>query len=141
MLSSDVGSEEELVEVLADGLSRAGFRVLKHVVVGGVELDLVALEESVQGVDVYVVEVKRRPRNRIVKQLEKRFLLADYLYVAVPLDLYTWALKRVDPRVGVLVLVRGEPRVLRMGRYIGNGWRLLKALRSVSQLKSSVGVE
>jgi len=140
VLSKCFRSERELVDLVVEFLERVGFRVFRHLVVDGIELDVVAVEEGPSFSNVYVLEVKRRPRARIARQVERRLCMADYLYVVVPLDLYGWALRRVDPRVGIMVLVGEELRVLRMGSYLGNGWRIAEVLRSASPLKSSAGI-
>ena len=89
---------------------------------------MVALERI--GVDcyVYVFEVKRRPRAKLAEQLRRRVWLADYIYAAVPFPLYSWALRVVDPSIGVAVVNRGWVSILRKSRYFGNGRKLLEIL-------------
>ncbi len=120
-------SESELVSIVASRLRECGFFVLRNFVVLGMEIDVVGVEFVGLDPYVYVFEVKRRPRNKLVKQLRKRMSVADYVYAVVPHYLYSWALKRVDPWAGIAVVMGEELKVLRMGRYLGRGRRFIEA--------------
>lgn len=95
---------------------------------GGVEIDVLALEYGYDVINVYVVEVKRRPRIKVYRQLMRRAGLADYLFIAIPYMFYAWALRKIDTYVGIMVIRDREVYVLRNARYLGNGGKLLKLM-------------
>jgi len=121
--------EELIVEAVARSLESVGFRVFKHVKIDDVEMDIVALEPGEQRPLVTIVEVKRKPKIKLLKQLRNRAEMADYVYAAVPYMYYSWALEKVDPRVGIMLYFSPERvEVFRRARYLGKGVRSLKLL-------------
>jgi len=116
--------------VVASRLRDAGFDVYKNVVVDGIEIDVLALEYTDSTASVYVIEVKRRPRTKVYKQLARRARIADYLYIAIPYIFYAWALKKIDTSIGIMLIKSGDIIVLRSPRYLGNGKRLLECICS-----------
>lgn len=120
--------ENGLVESVVSRFRSAGFDVYRNVVLDGVEFDVVAFESSSDRVYVHVVEVKRRPRDKVYKQIWRRIELADYLYVAIPYSFYTWALSRVDPRVGILLIRNGDVIVFRRPVYLGKGMAIVRSM-------------
>jgi len=121
-------TERELTELVAYRLSSAGFTVYRNIVVGGVEIDVLALERGYDVTSVYIVEVKRRPRIKVYRQLMRRAELADYLFIAIPYMFYAWALRKIDTYVGIMVIKDREVYVLRNAKYLGNGDKLLKLM-------------
>ena len=133
--------ESEIIESVVSLLRSVGFIVMRNVEVGGVEVDVLAIELVPPRPMIYVVEAKRRPKRKLIKQLERRSRFADYVYAAVPLYMYAWAVSRIDPLYGIMVFHRGEVRVLRMARYIGNGVNLLRELLGNEFADLDVGAE
>ena len=131
MLGTAKNSEAELINIVAKRLALAGFLVMKNVIVDNTEIDVIALEVVSKDYRplVYVIEVKRRPKPKVYKQLEKRLRLADYIYIAIPYFYYLWALKKIDQRIGIMVLLENELYVVRYAKYIGNGFVLLSNLK------------
>lgn len=129
-LSFGVGGldENSLVESVVSRFRSAGFDVYRNVVLDDVEFDVVALEASSDRVYVHVVEVKRRPRDKVYKQIWRRIELADYLYIAIPYSFYTWALTRVDPRVGIILIKNGDVVVFRRPVYLGKGIAIVRSM-------------
>lgn len=121
-------TERELTEIVASKLRSVGFSVFRNIVVGGVEIDVLALEYGYDAINVYVVEVKRRPRIKVYRQLMRRAGLADYLFIAIPYMFYAWALRKIDTYVGIMVIRDREVYLLRNARYLGNGSKLLKLM-------------
>ncbi|MDK6028115.1 hypothetical protein QPL79_01890 [Ignisphaera sp. 4213-co] len=117
-----VANENWLIELVASRFREAGFSVYKNIVVCDVEFDILAFEYIQNGIYVHIVEVKRRPSDKIYRQLSKRLKIADYLYVAIPYEFYSWALKRIDPRIGILLVAGDDVVVFRKPRYLGNGF-------------------
>ncbi len=105
--------------------------VRTNVFVGGLELDLVALEDSGVRPRVYVVEAKSRPKLKLLQQLLSRVELSDYVYAALPLRHYPYLLEVPEP-LGSLAVDPDNQAVYEVRRpaYIGNGWRLLGLLGS-----------
>lgn len=129
MKFSAIGFDENrLVDVVASRFASAGFDVYRNIVLDEIEFDVVALEVFSDRIYVHVVEVKRRPREKVYKQIWRRITLADYLYIALPYDFYTWALSRVDPRVGILLIKGEDVVVFRKPAYLGNGAVLAKSM-------------
>ncbi len=112
--------------MVASRLKDAGFDVYKNIVVNGIEIDVLALEYTDNAVFVYVIEVKRRPRTKVYKQLARRARIADYLFIALPYVFYAWALKKVDLNIGIMLIMGSDIVVLRSPRYLGNGKRLIE---------------
>jgi len=120
-------SEEVIVEAVSRLLALAGFEVSTHVRLDGTEIDVVAIERAEPRPLVTIVEVKRRPKVKLLKQLRSRLAIADYLYAAMPYVYYAWALERIDPRVGLLLFFNPERvEVFRKARFLGNGARYLE---------------
>ncbi len=127
-LSRFVESESQLVNVVASRLKDAGFEVYKNIVVNGIEIDVLALEYTGSAVFVYVIEVKRRPRTKVYKQLARRAQIADYLFIAIPYMFYAWALKKIDMSIGIMLIMGSDIVVLRNPKYLGNGKRLIECI-------------
>jgi len=132
--------ESEIVESVASLLRSVGFVVMRNIEVGGVEVDVLAIEIVPPRPLVYVIEAKRRPKRKLIKQLERRSRFADYVYAAVPVYMYSWAVSRIDPSYGIMVFHRGEVRVLRLARYLGNGIHLIRELVG-SEMLGELAVE
>ncbi len=99
--------------------------------VDGVELDLVALDHQGGRILVYVVEVKSRPKRKLLEQVLTRVHMSDYVYVALPARYYPFLLE-VPPPAGSLAVELSSQAVyeIRKASYVGNGRRLLEKLRS-----------
>jgi len=128
-------SERELVEVVYWKLASAGLRVLKNIFVLGFEVDIIALDvRSSERPTVYVVEVKRKVKSKLIKQLRKRMPYADYVYAAVPLAAALRALRRIPAPFGVMLIDLGSSMgvyVVREASYLGNGVEMLNALKNL----------
>ncbi len=113
-------------------LSSVGFTVLRNVFILGFEIDVIALDTPPRGRPVvYVVEVKRRVKSKLIKQLRKRAPYADYVYAAVPHALARQALRRIPTPFGVLLVDPGSVVrivVARRATYLGRGEGILNAL-------------
>lgn len=107
-------------------MKSCGFEVFKCVRVWDLEIDVVALERI--GIDcyVYVFEAKRRPKLKFIKQLRRRVWLADYVYAAIPYTMYSWALRKLEPDIGIAIVSRDGLMILRKSRYFGNGRKFLE---------------
>ncbi len=116
--------------MVASRLRDAGFDVYKNIVVDGIEIDVLALEYTYSAVLVYVIEVKRRPRTKVYKQLARRACIADYLFIAIPYVFYAWALKKIDTSIGIMLIMGSDVVILRNPRYLGNGRRLIERICS-----------
>ncbi|MEM4775448.1 MAG: hypothetical protein QXU65_03190 [Sulfolobales archaeon] len=105
--------------------------VYSNVVVGELEIDLVALEDGGSRPLIYVVEVKSRPKQKLLHQLLKRVSLSDYVYAALPVRHYSYLLEVPEP-LGSLAVDANHQVVYEIKKptYIGNGWRLLEIMRS-----------
>jgi hypothetical protein len=105
--------------------------VYTNILVDGVELDLVALDRQGGRTLVYVVEVKSRPKRKLLEQVLGRVGMSDYVYVALPARYYPFLLE-VPPPIGSLAVELGSRAVyeIRRASYLGNGRRLLEKLRS-----------
>ncbi len=125
-------SEAVLIDVVVSKMANCGFRVYKNIVVNGVEIDVLGLEylESSPRPLVYVVEVKSRPKPKTYKQLMKRMMFTDYLYIAIPYQYYTWALTRLDREIGIMVILDSDVRILRFAKYLGRGSKILEYLNT-----------
>ncbi|MEM0066233.1 MAG: hypothetical protein QW459_02745 [Sulfolobales archaeon] len=105
--------------------------VYSNVIVGELEIDLVAFEDSRSRPLIYVIEVKSRPKQKLFHQLLKRVGLSDYVYAALPVKHYSYLLEIPEP-VGSLAVDANRQIVYEIKKptYVGNGWRLLEMLRS-----------
>ena len=105
--------------------------VYTNVLVGGVELDLVAVESLPGRPVVYVVEVKSRPKSKLLNQVLNRLEVSDYVYAALPVRHYFYLLWVPEP-VGSLAVDLENMVVyeIKKPKYVGNGGRLLEELRS-----------
>ncbi len=108
-----------------------GMEVRTNVLVGGLELDLVAIEGSDRRPLVYVVEAKSRPKWKLLEQLLSRVELSDYVYAALPLRHYSYLLEVPEPAGSLAVDPENQVVYeIRRPAYVGNGWKLLKLLGS-----------
>jgi len=125
--------EAFIVDEVYRFFSSMGFKVLKNVRVDTIELDLVLFENS-PGYDrplVTVLEVKRRAKHKLFKQLARRLEVSDYVYAVLPYNLYAWGLTRLEPVYGIMLYRPGSLVVLREAKYVGKGFRLLEMLNGV----------
>jgi len=129
-----LGGEERLVNTIANLFLLAGLPVMKHVSVDDFEIDILAIEPGSPRDSVVIVEVKRRPKPKLLKQVFKRLEYADYVYVGVPYTWYAWAYNKLPRSVGVIVVIDNEAAILRSATWVGNGGRLLRKIRSAKQL-------
>lgn len=103
--------------------------VYSNLFIDGTELDLVAIERVGTRPMVHVVEVKSRPKSKLIHQILSRIKLSDYVYAALPAKYYLY-LNQL-PEVAGLLVVDVERRAvyeIRKAKYVGNGWRLLELL-------------
>ncbi|MEM2007255.1 MAG: hypothetical protein QW154_06430 [Sulfolobales archaeon] len=105
--------------------------VYTNVLVGKLELDLVALENNSDRPLIYVIEVKSRPKHKLLHQLLNRVGLSDYVYAALPVKHYSYLLEIPEP-AGSLAVDANYQIIYEIKKpiYIGNGWKLLEILRS-----------
>lgn len=123
--------EEKLISLLKEVLGQLGMEVYTNVFIGNIELDIVAIERASTRPIVHVVEVKTRPKSKLIYQILDRVKLSDYIYAALPAKHYPY-LNQL-PEVAGLLIVDAERQAIyeiRKARYIGNGWRLLELLGS-----------
>lgn len=122
-------SEDAIVRKLVDKLRCVGFDVFNNIRVGEVEIDVLALEHQDERPLVHVYEVKSRPKPKLVKQIAKRMDMADYIYVVVPLSLYPWVIKKLEPGIGLILYVNDDLYVFQKAEFLGRGMRVAKVLR------------
>jgi hypothetical protein len=118
-------SEQSIVDALYQKLSSLGLKVYKNVVLPCCEVDVIAVEGSAPRPLVYVFEVKTRVKPKLVKQVFKRFLFSDYVYVVVPYKIVAHLYSKVDGSVGIVVYYNGDFYIYRFAKLLGNGYRLL----------------
>lgn len=123
--------ERAILGVVRRVFEEVGMEVYTNILVDGVELDLVALDRQGSRTVVYVVEVKSRPKRKLLEQVLSRVSISDYVYVALPARYYPFLLE-VPPPVGSLAVELDSQIVyeIRKASYLGNGRRLLEKLRS-----------
>jgi hypothetical protein len=128
-LRSGATLEEKLVSLLKGVLGQLGMEVYSNVLIDGVELDVVAIERARTRPIVHVVEVKSRPKSKLLYQILSRTRLSDYVYAALPARHYLY-LKELPEVAGFLVvdIERQTIYEVKKAKYVGNGWRLLELL-------------
>lgn len=108
-----------------------GMETYSNVLVEDLELDLIAIEGTGSRPLIYVVEAKSRPKRKLICQLLNRVRFSDYVYAALPVRHYSYLLGVPEPAGSIAVDVdNGIVYELKKPTYVGNGWRLLEALRS-----------
>jgi len=125
------GCEDIIIQRLAEKLRNVGFEVYTHVVLDGLEIDVVAFEYQKSRPLVYIYEVKSRAKSRLLKQISRRVDLADYLYVVVSLNLYPWVLKKLEPFVGLILYIDKDLYIVRKADFLGRGEKLLYLMNRV----------
>lgn len=123
-------SEGIIVQKLVDKLSSIGFEVHSYVRLNGLEIDVLVLEPQDDRPLAYVYEVKSRPTPKLLKQISKRIDIADYLYIVVPINLYPWVLKKLNPFVGLVLYVNNDLYVFRRAEFIGRGNKLIEEFQN-----------
>jgi len=131
-------SEDVIIQRLVEKLRGVGFEVYTHVVLDGMELDVVAFEYQRRRPVVYVYEVKSRAKSKLLKQISRRADLVDYLYVVVPLNLYPWVLKKLESFVGLVLYMNSDIYIVRKACFLGRGERLLQLLKGVGRVADGV---
>lgn len=123
--------EEELVCAIERILKNLGMEVYTNVLIDRLELDLVAIENAGGRPLIYIVEVKSRPKYKLLNQVLSRVGLSDYVYAALPVKHYFYLLEVPEP-AGSLAVDADNQVIYEIKRptYVGNGWRLLEVLRS-----------
>lgn len=102
-----------------------GSNVYRSVRVGGLEIDVLLFEPGEGRPHVHIYEVKARAKPELVRQVEERMAISDYMYIVVPYRLYPWALRRVRDEVGVIVYL-DDFYVMRRAKNLGNGVNMLR---------------
>ncbi|MCS7099614.1 MAG: hypothetical protein RMH84_02600 [Sulfolobales archaeon] len=112
-------------------MKNVGMRVYTNVFVDKLEVDLVAIEPAGRKPLVYVVEVKTRPKQKLLHQLLSRVSLADYVYAALPIRHYPYLLEIPRPAGSIGIDVDGHSIYeIKKPVYLGNGWKLLELVGS-----------
>lgn len=102
-----------------------------NVLVENLELDLIAVENASSRPLIYVIEVKSRPKHKLLYQLLSRVGISDYIYAALPIRHYSYLFEIPEPAGSLAVDIDNEVVYeIKRPTYIGNGWKLLEALRS-----------
>ncbi|MEM4788340.1 MAG: hypothetical protein QXV06_00900 [Ignisphaera sp.] len=125
-------NENIIIQKLVDKLSSIGFEVHSHVNLDGLEIDVLVLEPQEDRPLAYVYEVKSRPTSKLLKQISKRINITDYLYVVVPLSLYPWVLKKLDPLVGLVLYMNNDLYVFRKAEFLGKGKKIIEGLQNIN---------
>jgi len=120
-------SEAYLTQLLASRLRALGLRVATNVFALGVEIDIIALFTGSRPT-VSVIEVKRRPKRKLVEQLKRRAQFSDLVFAAVPSRYVAAALHRIPQCFGVIAVDESITYVARGSDWFGRGSRLLHAL-------------
>ncbi|MEM1525785.1 MAG: hypothetical protein QXZ41_06360 [Ignisphaera sp.] len=123
-------NEDVIVQKLVDKLSSIGFEVHSHVRLNGLEIDVLVLEPQEDRPLAYVYEVKSRPTSKLLKQISKRLDITDYLYIVVPINLYPWVLKKLDPFVGLVLYVNNDLYIFRRAEFLGKGNKLVEEFQN-----------
>lgn len=123
--------EKVLIDLVGRLFRNLGMEVYTNLVIGGLELDLVAVEDLGDRSAVYVVEVKSKPKSRLLDQVLSRIRISDYVYAALPARHYLYLFEIPEP-IGSLVIDLENMAIyeIRKPRYLGNGRRILESLRS-----------
>lgn len=129
-------SEELVARIFVNKLRAIGYRVYSNIKLNSIEIDVLALEPALDRSIVYVYEIKTRPKNIIVDQLSKRMLIADYLYVVVPVNLYPWILRKISRSVGVIIYIDNDFHVFKHAEFLGNGLRTIEEIRYCEERSS-----
>ena len=114
-------SEASIVDLLYRKLASTGFTVYKNCKVLNYEIDVLAFENGSSRPLVHIFEVKTRVKSKLIKQLYKRILFSDYIYVVVPYNLITNVYKKINHMFGIVVYYNDDFYVAKPPIFLNNG--------------------
>jgi len=119
-------SEDDLINAFIRFFNSIALYIGVHVRVHDFEVDALIIEPGVERPSVYMVEAKRKPKVKLIRQIRRRCEFSDYVYVVLPYTAYSWALKYIPTYVGIVIVDRGlNPHVIRLAKWLGNGEEIL----------------